>query len=301
MGGALVATPLCFRREIMCKNIFILFMLFNLHAIAQQSNSSFYPLKVGNRWEYRVLSYEAEPIPDTSYYSKEIIGDTLLPNGINYFIVKERNHIHFERFDTLSNEIKYYERMCDSLDGSIYSLNYVVDSVVVWYQCGEYPHNVKYEDPKNSRNSAYIILECGGLIYSDVTFQNHLGLKKRISREVGMWVTDLIGAVIDGETWGVVTSVTDPNGIPKDYDLMQNYPNPFNPKTLISYSTIRAGHVELAVYNITGENVSILVDQYQEPGEYKISFDASGLPSGIYFYRIITDEFIETKKMILLR
>ncbi|MCX7798079.1 MAG: T9SS type A sorting domain-containing protein [Melioribacter sp.] len=85
------------------------------------------------------------------------------------------------------------------------------------------------------------------------------------------------------------------------FQLSQNYPNPFNPVTTIEYSIPQKEKVKLAVYNILGKLVSILIDDYQNAGSYKIKFYASNLSSGIYFYRIIAGIFTQTKQMLLLK
>jgi len=88
---------------------------------------------------------------------------------------------------------------------------------------------------------------------------------------------------------------------PKEYVLLQNYPNPFNPSTKIKYALPQSSRVNLTVYNAIGEVVSILVNKVQEEGFHEINFDASNLPSGIYFYRLVANENIQVKKMILMK
>jgi hypothetical protein len=85
------------------------------------------------------------------------------------------------------------------------------------------------------------------------------------------------------------------------YKLFDAYPNPFNPTTTIRYSIPSDGIVELIVYNSIGEEVSELVNEFKSAGNYEIDFSAGDLTSGIYFYRIQTASFVETKKMILLK
>lgn len=85
------------------------------------------------------------------------------------------------------------------------------------------------------------------------------------------------------------------------YGLHQNYPNPFNPTTTINYELERNSFVSLNVYNSLGEMVARLVNQNEEAGVHSIKFEATNLPSGIYFYKIVAGNFIEIKKMILLR
>ena len=97
-----------------------------------------------------------------------------------------------------------------------------------------------------------------------------------------------------------VTNVKEPE-IPLTFKLYQNYPNPFNPTTTISYDLPERSRVKLVIYNILGQEVATLVNGEQEPGRYSVKFDASGLPSGIYFYRLQAGNFIEQKKMILIK
>ena len=81
--------------------------------------------------------------------------------------------------------------------------------------------------------------------------------------------------------------------------LHQNYPNPFNPETTITYSIAKAGNVRLTVYNVLGQKVADLVDEYKAANTYKVFFDASNLVSGIYFYRLEINDYSKTMKMFL--
>jgi hypothetical protein len=101
---------------------------------------------------------------------------------------------------------------------------------------------------------------------------------------------------------GELTSVQ-PNSqlIPNEYGLHQNYPNPFNPSTSISFSIPNNGIIKLIVYDITGSEVSVLKNDFMMAGSHKITFNASGLSSGVYFYRLIAEGFTETKKMMLVK
>ena len=88
---------------------------------------------------------------------------------------------------------------------------------------------------------------------------------------------------------------------PDKFDLAQNYPNPFNPSTTISWQSPVGGHQTLKVYDVLGNEVATLVNEYREAGRYEIEFDATGLASGIYFYKLQAGNYVETKKMILMR
>jgi hypothetical protein len=89
--------------------------------------------------------------------------------------------------------------------------------------------------------------------------------------------------------------------IPTSYSLEQNYPNPFNPITNIKFSILNSEQVKLFVYDAMGREVQTLVNESLKPGTYEASFDGSQLTSGVYFYKLMTDGFVETRKMILIK
>lgn len=88
---------------------------------------------------------------------------------------------------------------------------------------------------------------------------------------------------------------------PAEYALEQNYPNPFNPSTTINYSIAEAGLVKIAVYNLLGQEVALIVNEFKEAGAHTISFNAAQLTSGAYFYTIETPQFKQTRKMLLAK
>jgi hypothetical protein len=97
------------------------------------------------------------------------------------------------------------------------------------------------------------------------------------------------------------TDVASEQTLPGSFQLKQNYPNPFNPTTVIEYSVPKDGFVNLAVYNSIGERVANLENNYKSAGSYNASFDAENLASGIYVYRLDSEGFSLSKKMVLLR
>ncbi|MCF8242439.1 MAG: T9SS type A sorting domain-containing protein [Melioribacteraceae bacterium] len=118
---------------------------------------------------------------------------------------------------------------------------------------------------------------------------------KMVNYTLSVWIaniddTDLITG-IDDDTEIVIN----------EYQLYQNYPNPFNPKTTIGYQIPTAGNVKIFVRDMLGKEITVLVDEYKSPGLYEVSFDGSELSSGVYFYTIVTKNFIETKKAILIK
>jgi hypothetical protein len=99
------------------------------------------------------------------------------------------------------------------------------------------------------------------------------------------------------------------NGSPNDklfsYQLNQNYPNPFNPNTVISYQLPVSSNVMLKVYDVLGNEIAILVDEYKPVGSYEVEFNTSTInhhpSSGVYFYRLQAGDFVQTRKMILMK
>ncbi|MBK7631231.1 MAG: SBBP repeat-containing protein [Ignavibacteriales bacterium] len=101
-----------------------------------------------------------------------------------------------------------------------------------------------------------------------------------------------------------VTGTADDQGslfTPDSYNLAQNYPNPFNPSTKISWQSPVGSHQTLKIYDILGNEVATLINEYREAGRYEVTFDASKLASGMYLYRLQAGSFVETKKMLLLK
>ena len=98
-----------------------------------------------------------------------------------------------------------------------------------------------------------------------------------------------------------VTGVDDLLNLPTRFDLSQNYPNPFNPTTTIQYQIPKETFVSIKVYNVIGSEISTLVNSMKSPGTYEVKFDAGQLTSGIYIYKIQAGDFLQTKKMILMK
>jgi hypothetical protein len=147
-----------------------------------------------------------------------------------------------------------------------------------------------------------------------------------------VWLEDTTGAIIDTVTFGVTASAAEtygryPDGGPwkvlttvtrgtsnggstavddvpavvTNFQLDQNYPNPFNPSTVISFQMPAAADVRLAVFNLLGQEVALLAQARLEAGQHSFRFDAAGLPSGVYLYRLSAGSFSQTRKMALVR
>jgi hypothetical protein len=162
-----------------------------------------------------------------------------------------------------------------------------------------------------------------------LSFQQHAEAQNKISNSVfgngghntanpSFSIAGTVGQPITGETsnesnighsgfWyqtiDIVTSVEQiPSALmPKEFRLEQNYPNPFNPTTTIKFALPQSSAVTLKLYDILGRDVATLVDNELEAGEHKVIFDAKDLASGIYFYQIQAEDFVQAKKLTLLK
>jgi hypothetical protein len=97
------------------------------------------------------------------------------------------------------------------------------------------------------------------------------------------------------------TDVKDKSGIPKEFSLSQNYPNPFNPSTKIEFALPQRALTKITIYDVLGREFNMIVNEELRAGYYEMNIDASKFPSGVYFYRIQSGNFVQTKKMILLK
>lgn len=111
----------------------------------------------------------------------------------------------------------------------------------------------------------------------------------------------------DGEVVPFVESLSnsvtgvEESELPAEYRLEQNYPNPFNPATKIKFAIPAGEFVRIIIYDILGNEITTLVNEIKQPGTYEVEFDGSALPSGIYYYRIYSGQFSDTKKMVLIK
>jgi hypothetical protein len=254
----------------------------------------------------------------------EVVKDTLIQSK-NYFVV-ESEYISFEVFRP-----KMFLRV-DSLTGFIYQY---------WQELNEeyFFHNLNAEVgdtilyPPFPDNPYYILMNEQPINYLgiDTYVRNYIeylpcgcehnlikgfGLARTYFNEFGGSESKLKGCVINGVLYGDTTYVVDveeePNPIPTEYKLEQNYPNPFNPVTKIKYSIPyvistegRNLKVTLIVYDVLGNKVATLVDEYQNAGSYDVEFNPESSiknpASGIYFYQLKAGSFTQTKKMMLLK
>ncbi|MHB2156401.1 T9SS type A sorting domain-containing protein [Calditrichota bacterium GD2] len=131
-----------------------------------------------------------------------------------------------------------------------------------------------------------------GFTYSwRVYAYDNFGFKVRCEQDFWTFTFDTVKTAINDNQ----------NNIPNNFVLSQNYPNPFNPTTTIKYGIPRSVHVTIEIYNLLGQRVDVLINQKKNAGYYQLQWDGSHLASGIYFYRMSAGEYVEMKKLLLLK
>jgi subtilisin-like proprotein convertase family protein len=186
------------------------------------------------------------------------------------------------------------------------------DSLIVWNSNIGLNGNVDYlttvfDDESDNELLDYKYVDFG----PNIKPANSLNSAFSGKNPKGIWKLKIVD-LYNGNTgflygWGLrfnnVTGVEDNDSktIPAIFSLEQNYPNPFNPSTTISYSLPKASNVKLTIYNLLGQEVTTLVNSFNQAGKHLINFNALNLASGVYIYSIKADGFVSSKKLILLK
>jgi len=282
---------------------------------AQLYPQNYFPLEVGNRWDYFVdVEYPGGYYLDT--FSIEIIDQKILTNGIeyyefskpypfwykfvqSYFVREESSFIYF--FDE-EDSIDCFAFRFDLPQDTFY-LNCKNDETQVWFVSDSFSWwgvNTDYQTQSFGVGYSHRFFNNFGVFEYD----DYLWLQR--------YYYDLSGCIVSGITYGeLLVSVENDEDIPKTISLSQNYPNPFNPGKSIQYALSSRQFVKLKVYDVLGNEIATLINEGKSAGSYEIEFpakdrsasggDAYSLPSGIYLYRLQVGNYVETKKMILLK
>jgi len=171
-------------------------------------------------------------------------------------------------------------------------------NVILQWQTATETNNYGFEVQRRSSESEYEAL--GFVAGSGTTTEprNYFFTDSKIPN--GQYVYRLKQMDFNG-TFSFSNEIAVDVDAPAEYSLEQNYPNPFNPSTNINFSLAEPGVVKLTVYNLLGQKVKLILDEFREAGAHSITFDASELPSGAYFYTIEASNFKQTKKMLLAK
>jgi len=153
-----------------------------------------------------------------------------------------------------------------------------------------------WDAPTLRERCTAMTLRIGALFY-DMFAQSSLTIPDAGDNGINEAYIYKTGAIPE-QVWVVKPEKTE---IPEEFRLSQNYPNPQNPTSTITYDLPKASYVTLNIYNTLGQQVASLVNEQKQSGRYDVRFDGSKLPSGVYFYRLTAGEFIQTKKMVIIK
>ena len=289
-------------------NLFSLVYLFTFLFISDLYAQKYYPLEIGNRWNYYTTQWD--PISgtiDTSYSSFKIVSDSVLSNGEKYFVVDHNDLTLLGKYVRCDkNNVYYYDEYTENED-TVFRLN--VDINDLWNVSFGSTAFVSVESIDTFNIFGYmsrvITFRLDGLILYYVSLSDIFGPLYYYSsgEPPGTNYRDksLYSCVIDSVQYGRTLLVDQKEISPYEFSLSQNFPNPFNPDTKIQYSVKNKQNVSLKVFDILGKEIATLVNEEKPAGNYEVEFNAEGLVSGIYFYRLRTGTYSSTKKMILLR
>ena len=255
--------------------------------------TDWFPVATGNIWQYVHLNW-AEQFSWTDEWRVTEIDS--LPDG-SWLV-----HINGEpRFEMDFQKGEIYDMKYDDIFFKFSDMQQLYKTAVT---DGEYDNGFDifsglYHDDRGGayRDFNWTYVSNGGIR----TFKKGTGL---LGSPLDTWGYEIIlrSYVIDGDTTGTYVSIDDPEaGLPAGINLSQNYPNPFNPATTIRWSINEAGPVRLEVFDITGRRVAVLVDQNLPAGSHFAQFDATGLASGVYLYRLATDSGSHIRKMVFAK
>lgn len=271
----------------------IILLLFLFESVSQAQSYITYPLNVGDYWQYNEIFMN-------EYYSVEVIGDTtFLSNGFTYKILQGNyGGKGYRRF--FEDKVYYYNSYLQT-DRIIYDFTLQEGDTVAVFPTENDTLiitlvSIRYKNIFGlNRKQWSFLYDTVPYIDDEVcyTITDSIGLTSAIN----IWVRDtLCGAIIDGRLFGTIVSVDNDQTLPHVFYLGQNFPNPFNPSTKINWQVPVSSWQTLKVYDILGNEIATLFDEYEPAGSYEVEWNASNYPSGVYFYQLQTENFRETKK-----
>ncbi len=262
---------------------------------------SFYPYRAGNVWQYRDAS--TNEIFWTRYNDLDSLGN----DGV-IFIRGRRvpdNTTFREKIDTAANVFFWYGGGPPPTD-TLYNLNATVGQSWQGWRPEIRIALVRIEPAivfgrvttvKLFRFTSAQPPPREPMVFREEYLASGFGVVHAYY-EPGL-VLYLAGAIIDSVRWGLIVGVNEQTDLPRTLALYQNYPNPFNPITTIHFDLFQRERIYVAVFDILGREVAVLVDSDKERGSHSVAFNAHGLASGVYFYHLKSGTTVLTKKMII--
>ncbi len=288
----------------------------NLHIIKYYNSTdsidvdpySFFPMQVGNFWQYAFLNeiIREERVTKDSLIENEskiywINNHPTWTINTNYHVFQysppdaEWSALYFKLDAELGDEWTMWQSPYDSTESEIRRVEQVFQAEYLGIntlfkeivQYTRFLDNGEYQEWLRFK----YLLGAG------------LGIVHIRNDEMPRPPEYLLSAIIDGDTLGTIVGVENDSDdyLPSSTKLFQNYPNPFNPETKITYSLSQSGPTRLILYNLLGERIETLINQYQSIGNYSSKLNLSGLPSGVYIYTLISGNTVSSKKMLYLK
>ena len=278
-------------------------------AVIDTSVTNYFPMSVGNVYIY---GYYSMYPPGIYKYKITITKDTIV-SGKRFFY----SETAFPGFPSNEKWIRINGNTGVVSSLSSMSCNYLINERYIdslgsnirdtLYKCSSYFQSICTDTLTHSlfgiptKRKGF---DQDGLNVTNRKYSKYFGLTMVRIWEMDQITHTLYGCKINGVTYGdtVLTGIESiSNEVLDSYSLGQNYPNPFNPNTVIRYQLPVISDVVIKVYDVQGREVQTLVNERMQAGTYEAMFDGTGMNSGVYFYRMVTEGFTETKRMILLK
>lgn len=267
---------------------------------------SFYPLQIGNRWDYKVNIIDWLSGYGTSYFQTvKVVKDSIFPNGNRYFILNGDDFI-WSRVVRTDSQFIYYLDQYNLTDVPFYKLSgQIGDTTYMNYYRYHYT-TLESRDTISLFNHPTSINQyrLDGLTVQEVKLSDKFGPISSVDFGcVGSTYTyhTLLGCIIGDSIYGNILGVQDLEPNPNQFSLLQNFPNPFNPLTTIQFTLPHSGFVTLTIYSLLGEEIATILSQNLAAGKYSAKWNAIDIPSGVYFYCLKAGSFTETKKIVLIK
>jgi len=277
----------------------ILVLMIIVTSISGYGQDFVYPLEVGTKWVWYLNSNP------TGTTTQILLFDTTMPNSNKYSFITPG------LFPDCATDGKYERKVSNR----IYRYRRLYDTEMVYFDFSKHVGDTVNKDPN------MILIHIGtttlfglsrrtyGFFFNPIPDGFDDEIYYRVADSIGVYEIGyydetwrLKGAQIGDRIFGTITDVTNATTtILNGFSLLPAYPNPFNPSTQITYSLPRAADVILKIYDLLGREVALLVNERKPAGEHTVSWDAAGIPTGVYFYRLIAGEFVETKKMVVIK
>ena len=285
-------------------------MLLLLGVISSESQAqSLFPLAKGNVLYYTYSCLWCQQPSPSPTRTISVIGDSIMPNGKQYWILNSNAFFGAQYIRSDSNYIYYwYQQYPDS----------------IWFEKRVFNYHANQGDIDTISFSSFMVATAngshsstllgkptithgyalGGLIFGSISVADGFGYTNYEYRgdetpPFDNWT--LTGCVLSDTIYGNPSSVHIAQELPTQIELFQNYPNPFNGYTTFQYSVSKSDHIRFSITTLLGQSIAVLVDQVQAPGRYTVHYLAENLSSGIYFCKLTTSVASKSIRFLYLK